>query len=116
CPRRRAGAENLRWCIGYLARSGAAVRSACHGATRRAIRATRFSLHCSPKGRRRYPPEFPQQMIEFVWAGRTPHALSRARERDSRKGGRALRFVTIARNIAPRSAADGQLPRARGRV
>ena len=27
------------------------------------------------KNRRPYPPEFRQQMIELVWAGRTPHSL-----------------------------------------
>lgn len=28
------------------------------------------------RGRRPYPPEFRQQMVELVWAGRTPHSLA----------------------------------------
>jgi transposase len=30
-----------------------------------------------PTPRRTYPPEFRQQLIELVWAGRTPEELSR---------------------------------------
>lgn len=86
------------------------------------------------KSRRPYPPEFRQQMVELVWAGRTPHALAQEfeasaqtirnwvaqaeRDQGKRKDGvtsaereeltrlrRELRQVKIERDILAKAAA-----------
>jgi transposase-like protein len=65
-----------------------------------------------PRTRQPYPPEFRQQMVQLVKAGRTPEELSREFEptAQTRNSGRAEHRHVRLKNVADNCFGSGLLP------